>query len=735
VRRIAILKLAQPHQRWLVAGSERGAKTFHQKLASRLLTSSRSKKTPYNGSAIRVLKTMEQIGTSLNENPVIQVCEDLSTPVWVFDFDKTRVVWANEAALQLWGATSSEELAARDMSVDTTPSVVKHLNNIRKRLRNGARHAERWTIYPHGQPRHCFLEYRSIELADGRDAMLVECTGQDISGDNDALRSIEALRHTSLMISLYSEDYKLLYSNPAARIMLQDSTSHLRDRFANPADWHRMLEEMQQSDEFVMEALMNTASGARWHKMHFQHSRDAVTGQWSFLVSESDVTKLHDAEREGYRLARTDSLTGFANRHYLQEKFQYMSANSDAHAGVIYIDLDRFKYINDSLGHSTGDQLLIGVAQTIRQCTGNNATLVRLGGDEFLILLEPVRDYTPLVELANTIIDKLANPLIIDNTPLRVTPSIGICIYPDDAHSTEALLQHADIAMYRSKAEGGNQYHIFTEAMRQDVQHRQQTEQELSLAIQNEQFRLHYQARYGYDGTTIIGAEALVRWAHPQKGLLFPSEFIALAEETGLIDELGAWVLMEGARQAAKWYRQGHNLCVSVNLSPRQFASPDFAEHVQRVLVEAGCPAHLLELEITESMLLHDIPRVLDILSTLHNLGVKTAIDDFGTGYSNLFQLQSLDIDCLKIDKAFVQSIDRPAILQMILSLGKMLDMNIVAEGIETQEQLEWLQRHGCNEFQGYHLARPMDECHFESLLGKSKERVAAPQEIELACA
>jgi len=678
---------------------------------------------------------MEKTGSPASDNEVLRVCQTLSTPIWVFDFDNTKVVWANDAALGLWGADDCLELASRDMFADTSPTVVQHLQNIQKRIRNGKHHSERWTLYPKGQPRHCFLEYKAINLEDGRETMLVECTAQDLRSDNDTLRSTEALRHTSLMIALYNNDYSLLYCNPAARSMLQDNTTNLREHFANTADWYRMLAEIKQSDQFVMEALVNTASGSRWHKMHFQHSRDAVTGKWSLLVSESDVTQLHAAEREEYRLARTDTLTGFANRLYLQEKLQYMSANSDARAGVIYIDLDRFKYINDSLGHSTGDQLLVSVARSIEQCTDNNATLVRLGGDEFLIMLEPVTDYQPLVELSNEIIGKLASPLVIDNTPLRVTPSIGICIYPDDANSAESLMQHADIAMYRSKAAGGNQFHIFTDLMRQEVQHRLKTEQELSLAIKQKQFTLHYQARYSNDGQTIIGAEGLIRWVHPEKGLVFPNGFISLAEETGLIDELGEWVLKEGARQAAKWFREGRNLSVSINLSPRQFSSESFAENVQNILLESGCPPHLLELEITESMLIHDMPRVAEILRKLHTIGVKTAIDDFGTGYSNLFHLQSLDIDCLKIDKAFVQSVDKPAILQMILSLGKMLDMNIVAEGIETQEQLEWLQCNGCHEFQGFYLAKPMNCNRFEAMLDKTQHQSAVPGKSELACA
>ncbi len=683
---------------------------------------------------------MEKAGNVTgSDHAVLQVCETLSTPIWVFDFDSTSVIWANDAALTLWGADNCADLASRDMFADTSPTVVQHLQNIRKHIHNGDRHSERWTLYPQGQPRHCFLEYRAINLDNSHDAMLVECTGQDLCSDNDTLRSTEALRHTSLMIGLYDNDYNLLYCNPAARPMLQDNTTNLRDRFANPSDWYHMLSEIKQSDQFVMEAFVNTATGSRWHKMHFQHSRDAVTGKWSLLVSESDVTQLHDAEREGYRLARTDSLTGFANRLYLQEKLQYMSANSDVRAGVIYIDLDRFKNINDSLGHSTGDQLLVSVARSIRQCTGNNATLVRLGGDEFLIMLEPVKNYEPLVELSNRIIEKLATPLLINNTPLRVTPSIGICIYPDDANSAESLLQHADIAMYRSKSEGGNQYHIFTDLMRKDVQDRLQIEQELSSAIEQQQFTLHYQARYSNDGTTIIGAEGLIRWNHPENGLLFPDSFISLAEETGLMDELGEWVLQEGAMQAAKWFREGRNLSVSINLSPRQFASSDFASKVEEVLRKTGCPPGLLELEITESMLINDIPHVAEILRNLHHLGVRTAIDDFGTGYSNLYHLQSLDIDCLKIDKAFVQSIDKPAILQMILSLGKMLKMNIVAEGIETPKQLDWLQRNGCHEFQGFYLAKPMDSSRFEALLNQTQRPATAPAtkstEANLACA
>ncbi|OED43198.1 hypothetical protein AB833_04295 [Chromatiales bacterium (ex Bugula neritina AB1)] len=651
----------------------------------------------------------------------LSVYQTLTTPIWVFDFDNMSVIWANEGALDLWQASSCEELASRNMSKGTSATVATHLLNIRQHLLKGSKFSDRWTLYPRGVPRHCFLEYRNIKLDDGRDGMLIECVGQDLHSDSETLRSTEALRHTSLMISLYSEDFSLLYCNPAAHSMLPKALTHLSDHIADPQDWDNIKTEITLSDQFLVEASVFTKAGRKRHKMHFQHSQDAVTGKKSILVSESDITLLHKGARDAHHQARTDSLTGFANRLYLKEKLAAIASNPQATAGIIYIDLDRFKNINDSLGHSVGDKLLIAVAHTINQCVSKDMTLVRLGGDEFLLLLESVNHYETLTKISQCIINRLDSPLSIDSSPLRVTPSIGICLYPSDADSPESLLQHADIAMYQSKAAGGNQYHIFTDQMLTEVKQRSQLEQQLALAIKQNQFVLHYQPRYAADGKTIAGAEALIRWQHPERGLLYPGSFIYMAEETRLINQLGDWVLREGARQAAQWHRQGMGIRVSVNLSARQFSSGNFVDNVQMILQDTGCPAHLLELELTESMLINDIPNVAKVLKRLHKLGVRTAIDDFGTGYSNLVYLQSFDIHCLKIDKAFVQSMDKPAILNMILSLGELLGMTIVAEGIETKEQLSWLQDNGCHELQGFYLAKPMTSEQLGKILVQSK--------------
>ncbi len=664
--------------------------------------------------------------------PTLLIYQTLSTPIWVFDFEAMSVIWANSGALELWDAASCTELASRKMGRDTTATVTDHLTNIRAQLHRNTSYFDRWTIYPRGVPRHCFLEYRGIQLDDGRDAMLVECLGQDLHSNSETLRSTEALRHTSLMISMYSADMDLLYCNPAARTMLPVQLSNLADHFIEPLDWKSVQDNVTGTDQFQIEALVNTATGPKRHKLHFRQSRDALTGQNSLLVSETDITRLHNGARDSHMQARTDSLTGFANRLYLHEQLAEISTRPGVSVGVIYIDLDRFKNINDSLGHSVGDKLLVRVAETISQCADKQLTLVRLGGDEFLLLLESVEDYSYLTALSECIIDKLNSPIAIDGSMLRVTPSIGICIYPQDAGDAETLLQHADIAMYQSKGNGGNQYRIFNDQMLVDVKHRTQLEQELALAIKHEQFILEYQPRFNIDGNTIAGAEALIRWKHPVRGLLYPGSFIEVAEETGLINELGDWVLREGARQAAYWNRIGLGIRVSVNISARQFSARSFVDDVKRVLHDTGCPARLLEVELTESMLIDDIPHVAAVLERLHKIGVRTAIDDFGTGYSNLFYLQSFEIDCLKIDKAFVQSIDKPAILNMILSLGKMLNMTVVAEGIETHDQLDWLQKNGCNELQGFYLAKPMSAARLEKRLAANTKASKPTRTIDL---
>ena len=389
---------------------------------------------------------------------------------------------------------------------------------------------------------------------------------------------------------------------------------------------------------------------------------------------------------------------------------------------MLFLDLDCFKVVNDSLGHRHGDELLIAVAARLRDTLGQDgASIARLGGDEFVVQLPDASAATAVAEHLNR---ALAAPFAIGGRDLVIGASIGITVAGDGDKRALDLLRQADIAMYRAKEAGRGGYAIFDAAMSRQAEERLALEADLRRALARGEFELHYQPTITLKTGQISGVEALVRWRHPEQGLIPPFKFIPLAEETGLILPLGSWVLAEACRQAVVWHAQYPDrppLTVAVNLSARQLRDPGLADEIARVMRASGIPPRYLTLELTESMLMHDAPATLAVLSQLKALGLRLAIDDFGTGYSSLAYLKRFPIDILKVDKAFVDGLGRDeqdtAIVRTVLLLGSALDLVTTAEGIETAEQAAQLRALGCELGQGYHFARPTLPAAIEPLL------------------
>ncbi|MEX6503433.1 EAL domain-containing protein [Pseudomonas zhanjiangensis] len=421
-----------------------------------------------------------------------------------------------------------------------------------------------------------------------------------------------------------------------------------------------------------------------------------------------------------HRLAFYDQLTGLANRRLLLDRLQHAldrAERNQAEGALLFIDLDNFKDLNDSLGHDRGDQLLQQVAQRLSQQARKEDTLARLGGDEFVLVLEELPAQTPLAieqieAVAGKLLEALAEPYSLQGETYTSSVSIGVSLFFESASSTDEVLKRADMAMYEAKAAGRNGLRFFNPAMQAQVNARAALDRDLRLGMQLHQFILYYQPQVNHLGK-LIGAEALVRWQHPERGLVQPGQFIALAESTGLILPLGRCILLYACRQLVRWAQSAESsgLHLAVNVSARQFHHPDFVAEVLAVLDETGANPQRLELELTESLLIEDVEAMIEKMSELRSHGVHFSLDDFGTGYSSLSQLKRLPLDQLKIDRCFVRDLlsDRhdAAIVRTIVALGDSLELSVIAEGVETPEQRDALLSLGCRAFQGYHFGAP----------------------------
>jgi diguanylate cyclase (GGDEF)-like protein/PAS domain S-box-containing protein len=446
--------------------------------------------------------------------------------------------------------------------------------------------------------------------------------------------------------------------------------------------------------------------------------RRAADGNPLYHVSVvEDITAQKTAQERVQYLATHDELTGLANRTLfaqLLDRAIQAAERHNRHCAVLFVDLDRFKIINDSLGHDAGDLLLKEIAARLTHCVRRVDVVARLGGDEFVVLLDQISDPSAAAEVAKKVLSSVLAPVHVHGHECRITASIGVAIYPLHAHDAPVLLKNADVAMYLAKEEGKNNFQLYSpQSSPMSVEHLV-LEAHLARALEREEFSLQYQPRVNLATGAVTGAEALLRWWNPALGTVPPAQFIPLAETTGLIVSIGRWVLKAACEQNAAWQRRGApNVVVSVNLSPRQFRDPTLVADIADVLRETGLAPELLELEITESMIMHNVEMAAGKAAAIKRLGVRLAIDDFGTGYSSLAQLKRFPIDTLKVDRSFVRDIpgdaDDRVITEAIVSLGKALGVTVVAEGVETEEQLAFLRTLGCDEMQGFLVRKP---CH-----------------------
>ncbi|MES9966651.1 MAG: EAL domain-containing protein [Sedimenticola sp.] len=439
----------------------------------------------------------------------------------------------------------------------------------------------------------------------------------------------------------------------------------------------------------------------------------------------SDITSIKESQEQVEYLAHHDPLTGLPNRLLFNARVDHAidRANRNRKAlGMMFMDIDNFKHINDSLGHPTGDTILQLAASKLEKLVRDNDTVARIGGDEFILLFEDLEDLHETGVIAEKILTAFSEPFHLEDHTLHITTSIGISLYPRDGDDVNTLVRNADTAMYQAKERGKNNFQYYTEEFTQQATERLKIEAELRSAMAQEEFCLHYQPQYSLDSGEIVGAEALLRWLHPETGLVMPDRFIPVIEETGMIIPIGKWVMETACRQITKWKDQGHDLQrISVNVSAIQLHDRNFMEMVRQILRETGCHPSWLEIEVTENLIMQEPEQSIAFLRELREMGVCVAVDDFGTGYSSLSYLKRLPLTKLKIDRSFILEIpDNPddvAIVNAIIGLGKNLQLRLIAEGVEDQRQLEFLKQGGCNEAQGYHYSRPLSAEKMQELL------------------
>jgi diguanylate cyclase (GGDEF)-like protein/PAS domain S-box-containing protein len=587
-----------------------------------------------------------------------------------------------------------------------------------------------------------WAELAIINVLDDPDIEGLVLAGRDITERKqaeEALRvSEERLRallmNSSDLITVLNDVGRVVYASPSIERLLGFSPERVLDmsvfELVHPDDLERatttliaLLDSEGPSDPIEMR--VRNVDGA-------YRSIEAVAKNMlddpnigGIVVNVRDVTERKRTDELLARQALTDGLTGLANRALLIDRLAVALARAErteSLTAVLFLDIDHFKLVNDSLGHAVGDQLLITVAERLQHFLRKGDTAARLGGDEFVLCCENVGSFDEAADIADRLADVLAEPIVLGDHDMSVTASIGITCACDATRTPEDLLRDADVAMYRAKERGRARSEVFVPSMRTRARERLEQQVDVRRAFIGGQFRMTYQPVLRLDTNRLAGAEALVRWAHPRRGLVLPGEFIPAAEETGLIENLGTWVIGETIADAAAWTRATPTrMGVSINLSPRQFASGRLPGLIRTALEVNGLKPRDLCLEITESLLVDDPDEAERMLRELADLGVRIAIDDFGTGYSSLAYIKRFPIDILKIDQSFLHGIehdgDNRAIVEAIVGLAASLDLRVIAEGVETPEQLKAVRTLGCHYAQGFYIGRPIPPEAFEDLI------------------
>lgn len=676
--------------------------------------------------------------------PLMKAVDIMQLGVTITDMQR-KILYTNIADARMHGY-EVEELIGRDVRIfgpasshkDLMPEDVQNMTNWSRECVNCRKDG---SVFPVRVTSDIVREVRDGVLSN----IAIVATCEDISerkSSEEALRLrqrvIESSSNGIMITDTSGPGNPIIYVNPAfGRITGYDAQDTLG------RSMHFLLGEDQEQVEFmeIHAALHEQREGNAvlrnyrkdgslfWNDLSVSPVLDETGSVAHFVWVINDVTEREQHEELLEYQANHDALTGLPNRNLLADRITQSLANAhryDMPVAVLFIDLDNFKFVNDSLGHALGDRMLIIQADRLHKSIRSGDTVARYGGDEFVVVISNLEKSEDAALVAQHIQELVSRPFTIDGHEFGITCSIGISLYPKDGHDVDSLLKNADAAMYRAKEQSRNSFQFYTSEMNDRVVERMVIERHLRHALELGQLEMHYQPQVELTNGRIIGVEALLRWHSPSLGAVSPSRFIPLAEETGLIVPIGEWVLKTCCEQNKAWQDAGLTpLTISVNISARQLQKKDLSGDIAAILRESGLKPRFLELEIVESMVMKDVESAMVIMTELKSLGIQLAMDDFGTGYSSLSYLKRFPFDRLKIDLSFVRDIlsdpESASIARTIIAMAHNLNLRAIAEGVETKEQLEYLRLHGCDEIQGYYVSRPVNAQEFEALLRKDQ--------------
>ncbi|MCW9012722.1 MAG: EAL domain-containing protein [Gammaproteobacteria bacterium] len=677
------------------------------------------------GWARHVLSVMRDV-TNV-DNRYKQIVENLHEGIWVID-KQNYIRFVNQSVADMLGYSVEEMLGKLIFNFQDEESKAQCRERIVESKKGNSASYEIDMLHKDGHK--VLLQVESAPLYDAR---------KNYDGIVEGIKNISEIRQQQLqlkmlssaveqsgsMVMITNRDADIEYVNPKfcevtgycepevigknANILRSENmeAGELTDLWAaitTGEDWHGEVSTQKKNGEMF------------WSLMSVSSITDERGRISHFVTVSEDVSQLKEARMKMEELAYVDSLTGLANRVLFRDRLEQVLKSvqrSQSNAALLFLDLDQFKRINDSLGHDVGDALLMKIAERLRQCVRHQDTVARMGGDEFVILLTDIDGMAGASSVARKILDAMSKPNKLLKHEIIITPSIGITLAPDDSLNADILLKNADLAMYKAKSQGRNNYQFFTEEMNAQILDHLLIENELRKAIENDELVLNFQPQRSIKTGQLISVEALVRWQHPEKGLLSPDSFIPVAEVAGLMSPLGEWVLRNACKKWRQLEQKGMpTVKLAVNLSPRQFRDPNLINMIQNILNETGFKPIQLELEITETTLMEHIEHAIEILDHIKALGISISIDDFGTGYSSLNYLKRLPIDALKIDQAFISDIPRDKddmeIAAAVIAMAHKLKLQVIAEGVESKAQWDFLKRNQCDLGQGYMIGKPM---------------------------
>ena len=646
--------------------------------------------------------------------------QDSLFAAWIFDIDRARIPWANHAGLTLWEAPSEQELAARDLGEGMSASVAARLRQYQREFCNGFHFDERWTIYPKGIAKTVICRFRGCRLQDGRMAMFCEA---QLSAERveDKVRSGQALLYTGAMVTIYNAAGTCLYANPAAVEAYSSQGTSLEARILDP---HILLflKTRHEIEEKKIVTRVKTQAGPRIHEIDVRKSYDAVTGERTLLLTEIDITEKEQAKENAEHLANHDFLTGLFSRQYLTSRSDGFIAQALAQGQLVSLllfDLDRFKYINDTLGHGVGDALLRRVSDKLSQAFPEDAIIGRLGGDEFCVLLRSRGTATDVSRRVRQFVSSLKTPTRVDSHDLRISVSSGIShtrLQGCDSQFDD-LLMKADLGLYAAKHSGGGTVRVFRQKLLDRRRRFFAIEEELTQALESPQdhLTLLFQPIVCLQKRGLKSVEALCRLTTRDGDVIQPSEFIPVAEATGLIEGLGLWVLKSAVAALPELEAAIGPTKISLNVSPMQFHTSDFLKSLRVLALQLGAQTEFIELELTESALHLDAQSFGRMLNEITSMGYTLAIDDFGSAYSNIARLNTYPVQTIKLDKSLITDVGSN-LAAGVINIGRAMKMDVIAEGVQTREQAEWLIEQGCTYHQGFFYAKALSVAGLKEL-------------------